>query len=98
MRLHLLFIFFFFTIFAFAQVNPTVQAAARAQLAQKGISEEEMRTKLLQKGINIDQVTPEQLPALQASIEQAVKEIEADRKSTRLNSSHPSISRMPSSA
>ena len=26
------------------------------------------------------------------------KEIELDRKSTRLNSSHPSISRMPSSA
>ena len=79
MRLHLLFIFSLFTIFTFAQVNPTVQAAARAQLAQKGISEEEMRAKLLQKGINIDQVTPEQLPALQASIEQAVKEIEAEK-------------------
>ena len=79
MRLHLLFIFSFFTTLTFAQVNPTVQAAARAQLAQKGISEEEMRAKLLQKGINVDQVTPEQLPALQASIEQAVKEIEAEK-------------------
>ncbi len=79
MRLHLVFTFSLLTFFSFAQVNPTVQVAARAQLAQKGISEEEMRAKLLQKGINIDQVTPEQLPALQASIEQAVKEIEAEK-------------------
>ena len=33
-----------------------------------------------------------------AKIEQLLKEVEADRKSTRLNSSHRSLSRMPSSA
>ena len=69
----------FLPLHLLAQTNPAVEAAAKAQLAQRGITEEEMRAKLEEKGINIDQVTADQLPALQPTIEAAMKEIEAEK-------------------
>ena len=52
--------------------------------------------------MNIEQMTQKTREALQAAqriaVEYSNNAVEQDRKSTRLNSSHRSLSRMPSSA
>ncbi|HHB78613.1 MAG TPA: hypothetical protein ENK85_05210, partial [Saprospiraceae bacterium] len=58
-------------------------AMAQAELAKRGISEEEMRAKLMEKGIDIDNVSPEELPKMEATIRAAIAEIEADKKATK---------------
>jgi len=63
----------------FAQVPPITESQARAELDKLGMSEEDFRVKLLEKGIDIDQVdlnNPQELLKLQ----RAVEEIEAEEK------------------
>jgi protein involved in polysaccharide export with SLBB domain len=79
MRLITLILLFLYAFQLKAQLNPALESSARAQLEQRGISEVEMREKLRQKGVNLDQISPDQLPALQPLIEQSLKEIEAER-------------------
>jgi protein involved in polysaccharide export with SLBB domain len=62
-----------------AQVDPVVELAARSQLEQRGVTEAELRERLLQKGVNLDEISPEQLPALQPMIEQTLSEIEEEK-------------------
>jgi protein involved in polysaccharide export with SLBB domain len=83
--MRLLFIFLSLVLnshWALGQVSSAMEATARTQLQQKGISETEMRTKMLEKGINIDQISVDQLPALQPLVEQAIREIEAEKAKT----------------
>jgi protein involved in polysaccharide export with SLBB domain len=56
-----------------------VGSLARAQLQQRGVSEAEIRAKLVEKNIDIDAITPEELLSLQPIIEQALQEIEAEK-------------------
>ncbi len=64
----------------FAQSTQQIEAAARAHLTQRGINESELRAKLAQKGVDLDAIRPDQLPAMQPVIEQAIAEIEAERR------------------
>ncbi len=73
----------FLTLSLSAQ-NPTAPAAvvqeqARQEIQRRGLDEAEVRTRLLQRGIDMDKVTPEQLPQLQGTIEQVIKELEAEK-------------------
>jgi protein involved in polysaccharide export with SLBB domain len=88
MRNHyLLFLLFFILISStlVAQVDQATQGLLKAQLAAKGVSEEEMRAKLQEKGIDIDNVQPSQLPTLQPTIEKILAEIEAEKAGTKSN-------------
>lgn len=58
-------------------------AMAQAELAKRGISEAEMRAKLLEKGIDIDNVSPAELPAMEATIRSAMAELEAEKKAAK---------------
>ncbi len=76
--------FFFLAFFLFSiaglhaqVVNP---AMVQSELSKRGLSEDEVRAKLLEKGIDIDHVSPEQLPALQGEIKAAIAELEAEKK------------------
>lgn len=55
-----------------------IPAEVQTELDARNIDETELRRRLLDRGIDLDAVTPEQLPALQAEIEAVVAELEAE--------------------
>ncbi len=62
-----------------SQVNlPDSYIGAQKGLADKGISEEQLKTKLAEKGIDVDNISPEDLPELEGTIQQAIQEIEEE--------------------
>lgn len=53
-------------------VSPSMLLSGKKELAAKGISEEELKAKLSEKGVNVASIKPEDLPGLQSTIEEAV--------------------------
>ena len=76
---------YFLVVLAFGSINtanaqvPTDLLSAKTMLAGKGITEQELKDNLAGKGIDIDNISPADLPSLQGTIEQAVAEIEAEK-------------------
>jgi protein involved in polysaccharide export with SLBB domain len=64
---------------AIAQVPTLDPAVAREELQKRGLNEDEVRAKLQQRGIDIDNITPEQLPTLERTLQEVVSEIEAEK-------------------
>lgn len=62
-----------------AQTKEALEQQARALIQSKGLDETEVRNRLSQRGIDIDLVTPEQLPQLQSTIEEVLSELEAEK-------------------
>ncbi|MBP6827097.1 MAG: polysaccharide biosynthesis/export family protein, partial [Saprospiraceae bacterium] len=56
-----------------------MQQKAREEIQRRGLDEAVVRGRLLDRGINIDSITPEQLPYLQDSIQQVIDELEAEK-------------------
>lgn len=76
----------FFQTGTYAQTtNPAIEQQARANIRARGLDEGEVRARLLEAGIDIDNVQPEQLPSLQPTIERVLDEMEAEKKSGRNN-------------
>jgi protein involved in polysaccharide export with SLBB domain len=59
--------------------SPSDVSAAKQELANKDISEQEIKDKLMTKGIDLDNLKPSQLPTIEADIQQAILEIEQDK-------------------
>src|SRR5688572_18316922 len=76
----LVYIFLFFSV-AFVQpvTAQMTQAQARELLAQKGISEDTLRVRLLKKGYDLDKIRPDQVAQFQNVILETIQEIEADQ-------------------
>lgn len=76
------FLFFFtiqFTVIAQVPISP---AQAQAELDKRGITEAEIRQKLLEKGIDIDKIDPSdpaQVAKLQQATEEAIAELEQEK-------------------
>lgn len=68
---------------AFAQVPPTVPAEQQTQLRQfladKDIDEQELRSRLLAKGIDVDNASQEELLLLRPRIEEVIAEMQAEK-------------------
>jgi protein involved in polysaccharide export with SLBB domain len=62
---------------AFSQ---NAQQLARTELERRGLDENQVRERLKQRGIDIDNVKPEQIPALQPTIEAVIGEIEQENR------------------
>ncbi|HRI59232.1 MAG TPA: SLBB domain-containing protein, partial [Saprospiraceae bacterium] len=58
---------------------PEQMQQARQEIQRRGLDEAELRTRLLQRGIDMDKVTPEQLPQLKDTILQVINEMEAEK-------------------
>ena len=70
---------FLVNLMAVSQITvPNSYVGAQKGLAEKGISEEQLKLKLAEKGIDIDNISPEDLPELEGTIQQAIEEIEAE--------------------
>lgn len=70
---------------SFAQVtlSQELQAEkARQELKGKGVAEDEVKKRLEEKGIDLDNLRPEQLPTLEDEIKAVVAEIEAEQADT----------------
>lgn len=71
---------FMLHLVSFAQtITPIQKEQALSELAKRGISEEEFRAKMQERGVDIDNLTQEQLLTLQPVIEEVVQEIEAEK-------------------
>ncbi len=64
----------------YAQSNPIIEQQARSAIQARGLNESEVRARLLQEGIDIDNVRPEQLASLQPTIEKILDAMEAEKK------------------
>ncbi|MGB3548227.1 MAG: SLBB domain-containing protein [Saprospiraceae bacterium] len=62
--------------------QPTTPAAARAELERRNIDEVELARRLRERGIDIENVRPEQLPGLEEEIEEVLAEMEAEQAAT----------------
>lgn len=63
-----------------ARTNPNVMAQISAVLAQKGLSEQEVKERLKAKGLNIDAMSDDEVARNRSVIEQTVAELEAEKK------------------
>ena len=63
--------------------NPTVIAQVRAILSSKGLDENEVKSRLMSKGIDVDKMSQEELIKNKAAIEQTVNEMEAEKNKTQ---------------
>jgi protein involved in polysaccharide export with SLBB domain len=73
-------ILFVFTTAGKAQTtDPALMQQARQEIQRRGLDEAEVRARLLQRGIDMDRVTPEQLPQLQETVLQVINELEAEK-------------------
>ena len=59
-------------------VSPAMIFSGKTELAAKGITEDQLKAKLAEKGVSVANVKPEDLPGLKSTIEEAVKELEAE--------------------
>ena len=80
-------IFSIFLLFAAhwatAQVPPITPAQAQAQLDKKGISEQEIRQRMQEKGYdldNLDSSNPAEVVKFQKALEDTIAELEAEKK------------------
>lgn len=84
MKLHYLVLIFFLCSGGLikAQNEQVIEQQARAVIQSKGLDENEVKARLKQKGIDIENMTPEQLVQAQPQIEVVINEMEAEKKAT----------------
>ncbi|MEO1625398.1 MAG: SLBB domain-containing protein [Bacteroidota bacterium] len=81
---------------AVAQNLPISEAQAREELRKRGLTEDQVRKKLEEKGIDIDNLSPAELPRLESALEEAVRELEAEQQGTQgASPSAPTIDANP---
>ncbi len=65
--------------------NPIIEQQARSAIQARGLDEGEVRARLLQEGIDIDNIRPEQLVSLQPTIEKILDDLETEKKGRARN-------------
>ena len=61
-------------------VTPAIMTQISAELQKRGLTESEVRVRLLQKGIDLENVPPAELPQYQARVTSVLDELEAEKK------------------
>lgn len=72
-----------------------IEQQARALIQSKGLDENAVKARLLQKGIDIENMTPEQLAQAQPQIEAVINEIEAEKMQGQPNAAPAGTSPEP---
>lgn len=63
-----------------AAQSSAVMQMARGELEKRGLTESEVRTRLLEKGIDVDNIPPADYPAYQSRVTTVLNELEAEKK------------------
>jgi len=61
-------------------VSPAIMQMASGELTKRGLTEDEVRTRLLQKGIDLETVPPAEYPQYQAKVIAVLDELEKEKK------------------
>jgi len=73
--------FIFGTMLVQAQtVTPAIMAQITAELQKRGLTESEVRVRLLQKGIDLENIPPAELPQYQSRVTAVLDELQAEKK------------------
>ncbi|MEO5905430.1 MAG: SLBB domain-containing protein [Saprospiraceae bacterium] len=94
---HLLFLFFLVTAIQNSAFGQITENQAREMLAEKGISEDTLRYRLLQKGYDPERLRPDQIDEFQAVLAETIREIESDRTMPERNQNQPATPPIESS-
>ena len=72
------------TLQAQAQIaSPAIMAQVTAELQKRGLTESEVRVRLLQKGIDLENIPPAELPQYQAKVMAVLDELQAEKKAAK---------------
>jgi|SRR5665647_365366 len=80
-------------------IPPAVMIQINAELQKRGLTENEVRVRLLQKGIDLEKIPPAELPQYQERVTAVLDELQAEKKqgnntsSFKLNSNKPAINK-----
>ena len=61
-------------------VPPAIMAQVNAELQKRGLTESEARARLLQKGIDLENIPPAELPNYQTQVIAVLDELQAEKK------------------
>src|SRR5574344_1712265 len=61
-------------------VSPAIMQMAQGELQKRGLNEAEVRTRLIQEGINVDNIQPAEMPAYQSRVTAILDKMEAEKK------------------
>lgn len=61
-------------------VTPAIMQMAQGELSKRGLTEAEVRTRLLQKGIDIDNIPPAEYASYQTRVTAVLDELQAEKK------------------
>ncbi|MDP2337480.1 MAG: SLBB domain-containing protein [Bacteroidota bacterium] len=61
-------------------VTPVIMAQINAELQKRGLTESEVRVRLLQKGIDLENIPPAELPQYQSRVIAVLDELQAEKK------------------
>ncbi len=70
----------FLNVFVISNAQVVDLGSAQKELARRGLSEDDFRTKMLERGIDVDQIKPEDLPSIESTIEEVVAELELEKQ------------------
>ena len=73
---------------------PVTEAQARAELEKRGLDEQIIRQKMLERGIdvdNIDKNNPTEVLAAERALEEVIKEIEAEKAAVKQGNPNPQV-------
>ena len=83
----------------FKQIQELIKMVNKSNLSEVSVEEKDFKITIKQKDEIIQTIAAAPVAAVPVAAPAPVAQaVSADRKSTRLNSSHSSVSRMPSSA
>lgn len=61
-------------------IPPAVQAQMTQELAKRGLTEEEVKTRLIQKGIDVNNINENNILQFQSTLEQVINELELEKR------------------
>ena len=76
-------------------VTPVIMAQINAELQKRGLTESEVRVRLLQKGIDLDNIPPAELPQYQTRVTAVLDELEAEKKDKKNGAPQITINNAP---
>ena len=66
-------------VVAFAQTNATMMAMAQAELQKRGLNEMEVRTRLMEEGIDVDNIAPTEYANYQGRVMEILNRMQAEK-------------------